>query len=133
MRHYLKSIIITAVTFYIIYKFVPTFNLGSDPKNMLIVVGGFWVLSQIINPIFSLVLLPINILTFGLVSAVLNVAFLFALENFVAGFTIGAYNFPGIIYEGIVVPPISFNEVTTVIIIGLAITMMQKLLHIIFE
>ncbi len=133
MRHYLKTIIITVVAAYIAYKFVPTIELGTDPRNLLIVFGGLWVIFQLINPIFSLVLLPINILTFGLVSFILNIAFIFALLNFLPGFLIGAYFFPGADVYGIVFPPIDFNQVATVILVAAIITISQKILHLIFE
>lgn len=133
MRHYLKTVILTVVTFYIIYTFIPVFTLPKGPENIFLVIGGFWVLSQIIKPIFSLVLLPINLLTFGLVSVIINITYLFALENFLPGFAINAYDFPGLDYEGIVLPAMSFSEVTTVILIGFALSLIQKILHIIFE
>lgn len=133
MRHYFKTIIIAVTAAYIAYKLVPTIQLGEDPRNLLIVFGGLWVIFQLINPIFSLVLLPINILTFGLVSFILNIAFIFALLSFLPGFIIGAYFFPGAEVYGIVFPPIDFNQVETVILIAAIITLSQKILHLIFE
>lgn len=133
MRHYLKSIIITGASFYITKSAVPTINVGSDPKNYAMVLVGLWLISQIINPIFSLVLLPINIITFGFVSFLLNVAFVFALMNFLPNFSVSAYSFPGANIEGIILPPIYFNEITTVLLVAAAITVIQKLLHLIFE
>ena len=133
MRHYFKSIIITIASAYIAYRLVPTISIGSDPKNILMAIGGLWVISQIINPLFSLVLLPINLLTFGLISLILNVALVFALLNFLPDFTILAYDFAGANIDGIILPPIAFNQVTTIILVAAIITFVQKLLHLIFE
>jgi len=133
MRHYFKSIIITIASAYIAYRLVPTISIGSDPKNILMAIGGLWVISQIINPLFSLVLLPINLLTFGLISLILNVALVFALLNFLPGFTVLAYDFAGANIDGIILPPIAFNQVTTIILVAAIITFVQKLLHLIFE
>lgn len=133
MRHYLKSVLITAAAIYITYTFIPTVNLGADYKNILFLGLGLWLISQVINPIFSLVLLPVNILTFGLVSLLLNIAFIFALMNFLPGFSVSAYYFPGANIEGIILPPAAFNQIATIILIATAITLLQKILHIIFE
>lgn len=133
MRHYLKSIIITIAAAYIAYRLVPTISVGYDPRNILMVLGGIWVISQLINPVFSLVLLPINILTFGLVSLLMNVAFIFALLNFLPGFTVEAYYFPGANIEGIILPEMYFNRIATIILAAVIITFVQKILHIIFE
>lgn len=133
MRHYLKTILITAASFYITASLIPTINVGDEPKNYGMILLGLWVISQIVNPIFSLVLLPVNIITFGLVSFLLNVAFVFALINFLPNFTVAAYNFPGAVIEGIVFPPVAFNEITTIILVAALITVLQKILHLIFE
>lgn len=133
MRHYIKSILITIASFYITYTAIPAISVGRDPKNILLFIGGLWIISQIIKPIFSLVLLPVNILTFGLVSLIINIAFVFALLNFLPGFSISAYHFPGANIYGVIFPSIAFNQIYTILLISVSITILQKFLHIIFE
>ncbi|OGD87883.1 hypothetical protein A3D81_02120 [Candidatus Curtissbacteria bacterium RIFCSPHIGHO2_02_FULL_40_17] len=133
MRHYLKAIIVSAVSFYTAYTLVPTIKIGQDPKNILLLIGGIFIISQIINPIFSLVLLPINHLTFGLVMFVLNAALFFALLNYLPGFVITPYDFAGASIAGIILPPMNFDKITTIVLAAAIITIVQKILHIIFE
>src|SRR3989344_7481595 len=133
MRHYIKSIIITAASLYITMSLIPTVSLGSEPKNYALVLMGLWVISQIVNPVFSLVLLPVNLITFGLVSFLLNVAFVFALINFLPSFSVAAYNFPGAQIDGVILPALYFNEIGTIILVAATITVLQKVLHLIFE
>lgn len=133
MRHYLKSVLITVATFYIATTLIGTVNFGHDPKNILMFLGGLWIISQIVNPIFSLVLLPVNILTFGLISFLLNVAFVFALLTFLPGFSVFPYNFPGAVVQGVIFPPVPLNQIETVLVLAATITILHKILHIIFE
>jgi uncharacterized membrane protein YvlD (DUF360 family) len=133
MKHILKPIIIAAATAYIAYMLIPTINLGTDPKNILFFIGGLVVISQVVNPIFSIVLLPINLLTFGLVTFILNIAFVFALINFLPDFSISAYNFPGANLDGLILPQINLTEIATIVLVALIITIVQKTLHLIFE
>lgn len=133
MRHLLKSFIITIATVYITFSLVPTINFGPDPKNILFFVGGLWILSQIINPVFSIVLLPINLITLGLVSLILNIAFVFALLNFLPGFTIDAYNFPGGNIYDVILPQIDFNKIMTIGLVAVIITILLKAFHLVFE
>ena len=133
MRHYFKSLIISAASFYIAYNAVLTINLGSNPKNILLVIGGLFIISQIINPFFSFVLLPINFLTFGSVSVVLNGIFFFVLPRLIPDFVIGAYNFPGANIQGFIIPAASLNQFATIILVTLIVTLSQKILHLIFE
>jgi len=133
MRHYLKSLVIAAATFYIAQLVIPTIDVGTSIKNYALVIGAIFLIVQIINPIFSLVLLPINHLTFGLVMFALNVALFFALIHFLPGFTVGAFDFAGATVDGVILPPVSFNQTSTVILAALTIALIQKILHIIFE
>lgn len=133
MKHYLRKVIVAAVSFYVAYTLVPTISLGVDPKNLLIIVVGLVVISLVINPIFSLVLLPVNHLTFGLLMLILNVAFIFALLNFLPGFIVGAYDFPGASIQGVIIPAFYFNEIAAIILVAVIITFTQKVFHIIFE
>ena len=133
MRHYLKSLVIAAATLYIAQMAVPTIAIGTGVKNYALVIGAIFLIAQIINPIFSLVLLPINHLTFGLVMFVLNIALFFGLINFLPGFTVGAFDFPGATVDGIILPAVFFNQTSTVILVAFVIALVQKILHIIFE
>ena len=133
MRHYLKSLIIAAIAFYLAFTLIPTISLGKDPKNIAFVIGGLFLVANIVKPVFNLVLIPINHLTFGLVSFILNFALILGFVKFLPGFTIASYNFVGFVVEGVVIPPQSFNQITTIILVALLITISQKILQIIFS
>ena len=133
MRHYIKAIIIASLAFYVAASLIPTINLGPDPQNIAIVIGGILITQLIIHPIFSLVLLPINLLTLGSVSLILNVALIYGYTRFLPGFSIGAYNFPGANIQGFIVPPANLNQIEALIAVALIISLVQKVMHIIFE
>lgn len=133
MRHYLKAIIIAVLAYYIASTLIPTINLGTDPQNLLIVIGGILISQLIIHPIFSLILLPINIITLGGVSILINLGLMYAFMKFLPGFSIGAYNFPGANIQGFIVPPAYLNQMMAIVAVALIITLVQKVLHIIFE
>ncbi len=133
MKHLIKSFVLVLVTAYIAYRLIPTVDFGNDPQTILVLLGGLWVITQIVNPLFSIVLLPINLITFGLVSFILNITFIFALINFLPNFTIKAYNFPGSNIYGFVIPAINLTQIATIIALALIITLVYKALHLIFE
>lgn len=133
MRHYIKATIISAIAFYAAYSLIPTIRTGGDPKNILFIIGGLLIMSEAVHPIFSLILLPINHLTFGLASTVLNVALIYIFINFLPGFSIAAYNFPGGSINGFILPPTHLSVTASIIVVSAIITFVQKILHIIFE
>lgn len=133
MRHYLKKLIIVFLSLYLAYSLIPTISLGSDPKNLLIIIMSFFGVSVVIKPFFTLVLLPFNIFTTILVSYALNFAVIYALKTFLAGAAIEAYHFPGANLGGVILEPVSLNVVVTIAVIALIVTVTQKVLHIIFN
>ena len=133
MRHYLKSLLITAASLYIANLIVPTIKFGENPKNVLLILGGLWVISHIIKPVFSLVLLPLNLLTLGFLSLIINVGFVFALLTFLPGFKIEQYLFSGANIYGVIIPSLFFSTIMATILVATIITFSQRILHIIFE
>lgn len=133
MRHLLQTIIITIVAFYVAFTVIPTINIGTDPQNLLIIVGGLILISALIKPVFTIILLPINLITFGLLSLVLNFAFFLALTKFLPGFSISDYNFPGATINGFVIPATYLTQMAAIAAIAAIITLIQKLLEIIFQ
>ena len=63
----------------------------------------------------------------------LNVALFFSLIRFLPGFTVGAFDFPGTTIDGVILPAVSFNQTSTIVLVALIIALVQKILHIIFE
>lgn len=133
MKHYLKTLIITIISFYIAYSLVPTIQLGSDPQNILVVIGSLLLTSLVIHPIFSIILLPINILTFGLLSLILNIALFLALTKFLPGFGISPYDFPGTNIGGFIIPAAKLTQTSSILAVAAIVTFTQKILQFIFE
>lgn len=133
MRHYLRLIIINSLAFWLAYILVPTIRTDSNYQNIAIIIVGLFIISLFREPLFGLILLPINFLTFGLLSFILNLAFIFILLNFLPGFAISPYNFPGVSFQGIIIQPINLNTITTIITVAAIITISQKALHFIFD
>ena len=133
MKHYLRKLIIVFLSLYLAFSLVPTIHLGNDPKSIVTIIAAFFLMGIVIRPIFSLILIPLNFITVGLVSFILNILTIFALTTFVPGVLVGAYNFPGANLGGIILQPTSLNQITTVILLAALITVSHKVLHLIFE
>lgn len=133
MRHYLKALIISSIAFFTAYHLVPTVAVGKDPRNIAIIIGSLLAVSLLLRPIFSLILLPINFLTLGSISLILNTVLIYALTIYLPGFVIKAFDFKGADLNGFILPPYHFNQLTTIILVAAIISLVQKVLHIIFE
>jgi uncharacterized membrane protein YvlD (DUF360 family) len=133
MRRYLKTITISALSVYLAFTLIPTVSFGTNPQNIPIIFGGFLLISILIRPIFLILFLPFNIVTSSLSYLILNFAFLFALTKFLPDFSIDAYSFAGFAAQGYLVPAFNLNSLETIAALAVIITLIQKLLEIIFK
>ena len=133
MRYYLRKSVIAIIGLYTAAALIPTVSFGSDYKNVIIAIASLLVVSIFIKPLFSLILIPINFITFISITLILNTMAIFALTFFLPGFTISAYKFPGANLEGVIISAYSFSQLSTTVLFAAIITSVQKNLHIIFE
>lgn len=66
-----------------------------------------------VKPILKLFFLPINLLSLGLLSWLINVAILYVLTLMVPQITINAWQFSGLSYQGFSIPSYYFTQTTS--------------------
>ncbi|MCL4382992.1 MAG: phage holin family protein [Patescibacteria group bacterium] len=66
-----------------------------------------------VKPILKLFFLPINLLSLGLLSWLINVAILYVLTLMVPQITISAWQFSGLSYQGFSLPSYYFSQTTS--------------------
>ena len=83
----LINLIINALAFYVTAYIVPGVKIANF--QALAVVAIVWgVLSIVLKPILILLTLPLNILTLGLFTFVINAFLIMLMSNFVVGFKV---------------------------------------------
>ena len=96
MKWFLKTIISTAVTLYLISKAFPQVQFAS--VGVLITTGiVLTILMVIVKPFLKILLLPINIITFGMFAWMINILVLYLATILVPGFVIGSITVPSVI------------------------------------
>ncbi len=96
----LINILITAVTLIIISNLVPGISVASF--YIAVVVAVIWgVLGLTVRPVLTILTLPINLITFGLFSFVLNALLFWLLSTFIGGFEVHGF-IPALIGSAII-------------------------------
>lgn len=81
------QLLINAISFYITAYLVPGFTIGG--WQTLLVISVVWgILTLTIKPLLIILTLPVNILTFGLFTFVINALLLLLMSNIVPGFSV---------------------------------------------
>ena len=86
----LTSLVVNALAFYVVAYLVPGVTIVG--WEALLVVAVVWgVLSILLKPILILLTLPINILTLGLFTFVINALLITLMSRLVAGFRVEGF------------------------------------------
>ena len=123
----MKSIL-RRVVFYSVALFLTAQMLeGVRVEGGLImyVVGGIAlsVLFFLVKPVLSIVTLPLNIITLGLFSFLINAIILYLLTIFVPNISISAFKFSGFSFWGFVVPQFQINNFFAFIVASILISL----------
>ncbi|MEK7063974.1 MAG: phage holin family protein [Patescibacteria group bacterium] len=86
----LMTLVINALAFYVVAYLVPGVTIAG--WGALVVIAVVWgVLSILLKPILILLTLPINILTLGLFTFVINALLITLMSRLVAGFRVEGF------------------------------------------
>lgn len=121
MKTILRAILLNLATLYIVTLFYDGLSIERTPLTFLAAALVWTLLNKIIKPVIKLLLLPINLITLGLFSWVVNVITLFLLSYFIKSVVITAYTFPGFTSQGFVIPQMEFNLLISYIITSLVL------------
>lgn len=109
----MKTIIRKLLTYigalFFVPQFIPGFYVSGGFNTLLIGAVVLAILFVILKPILSLISFPVNMLTLGIFSLIINALLLYILTIFVSGIAVSAFSYPRINVYGFVIPPLAFN------------------------
>lgn len=110
MKHVLRSLAINAFALWLVSQIFPQgISFAEGFKTLGITAAVLGLVNLFIRPLINLFLLPINLLTLGMFRWLVNVATLYLVTLIVHDFKISAFTFPGLAYQGIVIPSLPLN------------------------
>jgi len=91
MKKLFKAVIIAFISFLALAYFYPGFKFASS-GDILLSALMFSALHIFIKRIMKILTIPLNLITFGLASLLLNVLILYLISNLIAGFSIVTFD-----------------------------------------
>lgn len=111
----LKPFIITGATIFILAWFLPTVSY-LDLTTLLLASVVLTLLQKIARPVLNLLFLPVNIVTLGLFSTIINVCLLWLATYLVPGFEI----------QSMVIGGVALNDFFSLLVISFLISFLQN-------
>ncbi|MFH0863870.1 MAG: phage holin family protein [Candidatus Gottesmanbacteria bacterium] len=122
MKTILRVFVFSLFALWLTTNLIDGLKISGGYQNIIfgsIVLG---IINLFIKPILKILFFPVNLLSLGLLSWIINIAVLYILTIFVPQVSISSWQFPGISYQGIVVPAYFFNQIFAFIIIALVLS-----------
>lgn len=133
MKYLLRMFLFNSFALWLVSQLIPALSIAGGWQVLLLAGFVLSLLNLLAAPVLKILLLPINLLTFGLLSWVIDVIVLYLLTMFVSGVRIDTWTFPGITFMGFVVPSIAFSSLVSFILVSLAISALANMLRDISE
>jgi putative membrane protein len=121
MRFILRPLFLYLVSLGLIDILFPFITIRSQ-YVLLSAAVVYFILNVIFKPFLKILWLPINLITLGLFSWMVNVVVVFAVTMIVPGFTLTPASFPGLQVGHFLIPPINLSIVWTYLLFSFLIS-----------
>jgi putative membrane protein len=107
MKRLIKTYAFYTASLYLISRFCAGMIFEKGSESLFLAGAGLTLVSLIAKPLLNLLLLPINLITFGLFRWVSSAIALYLVTLLVPGFKIINFSFAGLITPWVNIPPIN--------------------------
>ena len=125
LRHYLMNFVAIWVTTYLL----PGLTYTGGFKTLALGALGLMFLNMLIIPLLKIMFLPLNLLTLGLFTWVINVVALYLLITFIPQFKIIPFYFSGATINGFIIPAAQLNVLQVAILASFLVGLISHFLE----
>lgn len=128
MKKLLRTFLFSLFALWFVPQVMGGFQLEGDGQTYLAGAAVLAFIYIFIKPLLKLFFLPINFLSLGLLSWLVNVAVLYLLTMIVPQVRIAAWSFPGLAYQGFTVPAYHLNQTANFILVSFVLSFIVNFL-----
>jgi putative membrane protein len=132
MKKRLRNALFASLAFLLLAYIYPGFAFD-DSQTIILATAVFAFIYLFIRPVLKLLSLPLNLVTFGLFSFLVNLAILFLIAYLIPGFEIVAYEFEGFHLLGIQIPSLDLNVFLSALVASVALSFISSVVFWIFS
>ena len=130
IRPVLRSFFYTAAVLWIVAELSGggiLFEGGIE--TFLIAAAALSVANHFVRPFLNILLLPINLMTLGLLRWVSSIILLYVVTLLVNGFKINAFDFSGFIFQGLSIPEVHVTGFLALLVVSFLISFLSSFLY----
>lgn len=129
MKYLLRLFLFQIIGLWFTSQILPTIVVIGNWQTLVISGLVLGLLMLIVKPLLKILFIPINFLTFGLLSWFINVVILYILTVIMPQVQIHEWTFPGVNFSGFIIPALHLNYLLSLIASTLLITFITDVLE----
>lgn len=129
MKSLLRSFLINLVAIFLTSEFIPGLSIEGGINTYIYSALIFMVINILIVPLLKIMFLPLNLLTLGIFSWVVNVLALYILTTIVPNLRLMPYSFSGFSLGGVIIPSFGLSVLYVAILCSFMIGFVVHFLH----
>jgi putative membrane protein len=129
MKPILKIYVTSTLSLYLASVAFAGIELSKGINSILIAAVALSLFSLLVKPLINLLLLPLNLITFGLFRWVSSAIALYLVTLVVPGFKIVGFIFNGLSSKWLDIPSVSLPGILAIVAFSLVISIISSILH----
>jgi len=129
MRVFIRNIIFNSFALWLTSQILPGLDISDGWQKLLAAGLILCILMFLVKPILKILLLPLNFLTFGILTWFINVFLIYLLSILVPDVTVKSWVFNGISTYGLSIAPLKITYFFALVLSALMITTIVKVLE----
>jgi len=110
-----------------------SFVIANDPKTWGLAALALMLLNTLLKPILTILFLPIQLLTLGLFSIVVNALVFYLFLRLLPQITISSWTFPGFALNGISIPQTELPFIGTIFVASILVSLITNFIAYLVE
>jgi len=133
MKHLSRVFLFNVFGLWLTTQLLPTITIIGSWQMIMIAGLVLSVIMFIVRPMLKILFIPINLITFGLLSWFVDVIVLFLLTVITPQVQISAGTIPSVSFQGFVIPAIHLNYFWALVTTSVLFTVITNILHAVSE
>ncbi|OIP97703.1 hypothetical protein AUJ94_01740 [bacterium CG2_30_40_12] len=127
MKKILRVALFNSIAIYLASQLIEGVSYSEDIKILVLAGIALTLANYIVKPVIKIVTLPINFITLGFFSWVIDVFILYLVILFVPEFSVAGFAFEGFSYNGFSAPAMVFSQFWALVVSSLVIAILVNI------
>ncbi len=128
MKSLIRSLLFHAFALWLTTQIVPGITVGGGWQGILMTAVVLSLLMLLVKPLLKILFIPINFMTFGLLSWAVNVVVVYLLTFLAPGVHVNPWTYPGAEFSGFVIPPMQISYLLSLTLVTVSIALITNIL-----